>query len=196
MKDTCVINVETTGLNPFEDEILEIGIIRLGKGEGITARFSSLVWPGEEIFKKPDTKRVLKVLGRKVDDFRIAPSSEDVAKHALSFIGDWRTTQIAAYNVHFERAFLQRKAWERIGKGYPWPISIMLQCAETMGKAGSPLCPWNEELKTYRWPRLIDAIHFFRVRYDPQRVHDALHKAEMAAGILLALPEHVEDPAA
>ena len=201
MKDICVISVETTGLDCFQDKILELAIVRLGEGSGISARFSSRVWPGEETFKLPGTIRMCNLLKRKVDDYRIAPFADEVAKLAGTFIGDWRTTQVASYNLQFERGFLQRKPWERIGKGYPWMISIMQRCADVMGHAGSPYCPWNEELKTYKWPRLIEAAHFFHVPYDPRKNHDALHKAEIAAMVVVALYEledtsMMEDPSA
>lgn len=185
MTDTYVIDIETTGLDAFEDEILEIGIVRIDTGRNICGKFSSLVWPGEAVFGRPETKRALALQKREVSDFIHAPSPVEVATAALAFIGDWKDTQITSFNVQFERGFLRRKPWERIGKGYPWPLCIMDQCSEIMGRAGSPCCPWNEFRKSYKWPRLIEAAQFFGVRYDPQNGHSALHDAEVAAKIYL-----------
>jgi DNA polymerase III epsilon subunit-like protein len=187
LTDIFVIDIETTGLNIFEDEVLEIGIVRIDKGRNICGKFSSLVWPGEAVFSNPETARALAFQNRHKVDFIHAPSSEEVAKAAMAFIGGWKDTQIISFNVQFERGFLQRKAWQRIGKGYPWSVTIMDQCSRIMGPAGSPCCSWDEFRKAYKWPRLTEAAHYFDVPYDPRIRHSALKDAEMAAGIYLKI---------
>ena len=193
--DIFVIDIETTGLNPFEDEVLEIGIVRIDKARNISGKFSSLVWPGEEVFSLPETARALAFKNRHKIDFINAPSPEEVAKATMAFIGDWKDTLITSFNVQFERGFLRRKAWQRIGKGYPWSVSLMDQCSNIMGPAGSPCCSWNEVRKAYNWPRLTEAAHYFGVSYDPRSRHSALHDAEVSAGIYLKVFEHggIED---
>ena len=185
MPDMCVIDIETTGLDIFEDEVLEIGIVRIDRGRNICGRFSSLVWPGEAVFSRPETAKALAIQKRQVRDFICAPTSRGVANAALAFIGDWKNTQIASFNVSFERGFLRRKAWERIGKGYPWPVCIMEQCSNIMGRAGSSYCPWSNFRRAYKWPRLTEAAQYFGVPYDDKSGHTALHDAEVAARIYL-----------
>jgi DNA polymerase III epsilon subunit-like protein len=187
LKFLSVINIETTGHDIFEDDIIEIGIVRIDRGWNICGRFSSLVWPGEAVFSRPETASALALQKREKSDLMFAPSPDEVAKAALAFIGDWKHTQIASFNIHFERGFLRRKAWERIGKGYPWPVCIMELCSNIMGSAGSPYCPWNEYHRSYKWPRLNEAAHFFGVRYDHIHVHSALHNAEVAARIYIKI---------
>ena len=194
MPDLCVIDIETTGLDIFEDEVLEIGIVRIDRGRNICGRFSSLVWPGEAVFSHPETARALALQKREVSDLIFAPPPGEVAKAALAFIGDWKDTQVASFNVPFERGFLRRKAWERIGKGYPWPVCIMERCSNIMGRAGSPCCPWSEYHGSYKWPRLIEAAQYFDVRYDHIYGHSALHDAEVAARVYLkALMDGADD---
>ena len=195
MKDLCVIGIETTGLDVVNDEVLEIAIVRTDKARNISGKFSSLVWPGEAVFSLPETARALAFQNRHKIDFIYAPLPEEVAKAALAFIGDWKDKLITSFNVQFERGFLRIKAWQRIGKGYPWSVCIMDQCSDIMGRAGSPCCPWNEYRKAYNWPRLTDAAHYFGVPYDPRSGHSALHDAEVAAGIYLKIIERggIED---
>ena len=189
MKDLCVIGIETSGFDFVKDEVFEIGIVKIDKGRNISGKFSSLVWPGTRAFSRPGAEKALEAQKRNEMDFIYAPQPEEISKAALAFIGDWKNTKITSYNVQFERGFLRRKPWERIGKGYPWPGCIMDQCSEIMGREGSPCCPWNEYRKAYKWPRLTEAAHYFSVPYDPRIRHSALHDAEVSAGIYLKLIE-------
>jgi DNA polymerase III epsilon subunit-like protein len=195
LKNLCVIGIETTGLDVVNDKILEIGIVRIDKARNISGKFSSVVWPGEEVFSLSETARALAFQNRHKIDFINAPSPEEVAKAVLAFIGDWKDTLITSFNVPFERGFLQRKVWERIGKGYPWPVCIMDQCSNIIGPAGSPCRSWNEYRKAYNWPRMTEAAHYFGVSYDPRSRHSALHDAEVSAGIYLKIIERggIED---
>ena len=191
-KYLCVINIETTGLNFVNDEVLEIGLVKMDQSGVICGRFSSLVWPGEEVFSRSETSRALSFMKRQVSDFKYAPSPEEVANAVLAFIGDWKKTHLTSFNVQFVRGFLHRKAWGRIGKGYPWPISIIDQCSDIMGRARSPFCPWSDHYQSYKWPRLTDAAHYFKVQYDPRMVHSALPDAEVAARIYQKMIERGE----
>ena len=61
MYDTYVsIDLETTGLNPKRDRIIEIGAIRVEQGE-ITKEFSTFVNPGRKL-----EKRITELTGRGV----------------------------------------------------------------------------------------------------------------------------------
>ena len=185
MKDLCVIGIETSGLDVVQDEILEIGIVKIDKGRNISGRFSSLVWPGAGAFSRPVAEKALEVQNRNEKDFICAPLPEEIAKVALAFIGDWKHTQLASYNVRFDRGFLRRKAWERIGNGYPWSVCIMQLCSHIMGRAGSPQCSWSDFHRPYSWPQLTDTAQIFGVQFDPTHGHRALFNAELAARIYL-----------
>lgn len=187
MENLCVIGIETTGLDVLTDEVVEIGIVKVAKGETIIGRFSSLVWPSETVLSRPETARALRLQKREMSDFMHAPKSADVAKVVLAFLGSWKNTQIASYNLRFEREFLRHNGWERIGNGYPWSVCLIERCAHIMGLAGSPYCPWDANHQSYKWPRLIQAAEFFGIQIDHRLKHTALHKAEVAANIYLKM---------
>jgi len=191
--DICVIAIETTGLYFPQDEILEIGIVRIDRGRKIIGKFSSLVWPGEEAFQGPDISWALDHQNRKKTDFLLAPSPEKVATAVLAFLGDWKKTQNISYHVPFTRGFLRQKAWERIGKGYRWPINLIDTCSTIMGNADSPFCPWSNERNGYKWPSFINAVDHFGIQHDFSDVGTALDSAEVAAKIYLKILEHHEN---
>ena len=51
MKDYITIDLETTGLDPKHDKIIEIGAVRIRNGE-IAAKYETFVNPGREVLKK------------------------------------------------------------------------------------------------------------------------------------------------
>ncbi|MEW8959925.1 MAG: exonuclease domain-containing protein [Moorella sp. (in: firmicutes)] len=77
-----VLDVETTGLDPNCDQIIEIAAIRLEKGQ-ITGRLHTLINPGRSI-----PPHIQKLTG--IDDamVRHAPSLTEVLPHLLDLMGD------------------------------------------------------------------------------------------------------------
>jgi len=92
-----ICDLETTGLIPERDEILEIGLVRLEEGK-ITATFQSLVKP-----QKPLPLRIKRLTGLDDNDFFKSPTIEQVLPRVADFIGD---KPIMGHNVHFDLDFL------------------------------------------------------------------------------------------
>lgn len=93
------VDVETTGLDATQDEIIEVGLCRVEDGV-VTARFSSLVRPGV-----PVPPRVQRLTG--IDDAAVAgaPSWAEVAGEVASFIG---SAPLVGHYVTFDAGFLSR----------------------------------------------------------------------------------------
>lgn len=50
MKPLAVIDVETTGLNPYRfDRVVEVAVVLVGPGQGISAELTTLVNPERDI---------------------------------------------------------------------------------------------------------------------------------------------------
>ena len=192
--DICVIAIDTTGLYYLQDEILEIGIIRIDRSRKIIGKFSSLVWPGETAFQSPNISWALNKRKRKRNDFLLAPSPEKIANAALAFLGNWKTTQIISFHVPFTRGFLRRKPWDRIGNGYRWPINLIDMCSKIMGEADSPHCQWSNERNGYEWPSFMDAIDHFGIQHDFSEMNSVLDSAEVVTKLYLKILEHRETP--
>ena len=80
--DYTVLDLETTGLSPTEDEIIEIALLRIRNGL-VTDKFETLVKPYIEI-----DDYITNLTGISNDMVRNAPSIVEVLPKVLSFIGN------------------------------------------------------------------------------------------------------------
>ena len=93
----CVLDTETTGLSPYSDEVIEIGILKI-RGGIIVDEYSQLIKPKNRI----DTfiTELTGITNRMVQD---KPSIKAVEKDVLSFLGD---DVIVGHNTSFDIRFL------------------------------------------------------------------------------------------
>lgn len=100
MNTVVAIDIETTGLDPDRDAIIEIGAVRF-KGNRIEDEWSTLVNPQRHV-----PEFITALTG--IDDamLRTAPAFGDVAKDVQAFIGDAR---ILGHNVRFDLGFLRKR---------------------------------------------------------------------------------------
>ena len=100
MDEVCVaLDLETTGLSPARDVIIEIGAVRF-RGEEILGTYETLVNPGREV---PEFVRQL--TGITQNDVDSAPPLSAVAEDVKAFVGD---DPVVGHNVGFDMGFLER----------------------------------------------------------------------------------------
>ncbi len=105
MYDTYVsIDLETTGLNPKRDKIIEIGAIRVEQGE-ITKEFSTFVNPGRKL-----EERITELTGIRDEELANAPELEEVFPELLEFMGD---LPLLGHRILFDYSFLKKAAVDR-----------------------------------------------------------------------------------
>lgn len=92
-----VIDVETTGLDPTYDKIIEIGALKVENGTLVDS-FSTLVNPGV-----PVDDFITQLTGITNDDLASAPAPDSALSAFSSFIGD---SILVGHNVHFDVNFL------------------------------------------------------------------------------------------
>lgn len=95
------LDLETTGLNPAYDRIIEIGMARVEQGK-VTATYSTLINPGITV-----SERVVCLTGIHNDELADKPRIEDVIMKILDFIGDY---PILGHNIIFDYSFLKKAA--------------------------------------------------------------------------------------
>lgn len=95
------LDLETTGLNPAEDEIIEIAWVRF-EADRIVESFSSLVRPQQSF-----PARITELTGISPDDVALAPPIEEVLPGVLAALFG-RT--VVAHNASFDREFLEAAA--------------------------------------------------------------------------------------
>lgn len=100
--DYVVFDLETTGLSPFKDEIIEIGAVRVDKDGKIVGTFTTLVKPSQ-----PVSEFIQNLTGISNKMLSDAPSIYTVLPRFADFVGD---SILVGHNVTFDIAFVQQKA--------------------------------------------------------------------------------------
>ncbi len=93
----AVVDIETTGLDPARDHIIEIGAIKIVDGS-ISDTFSTLVNPGVQI-----DSFITDLTGIANQDLVSAPDPEHALSDFYNFIGN---SILIGHNVHFDINFL------------------------------------------------------------------------------------------
>ncbi|MBE3573459.1 MAG: hypothetical protein IMW95_11010, partial [Moorella humiferrea] len=165
-----VLDLETTGLDPDRDRILEIAALRF-EGGVLVEEFSTLVNPGIPV--PPPIRRLT---GIDDDMVTAAPSLDEVLPGLLSLL---RGAAVFAHNSSFDLAFLERAV------GLPWPEPA-LDTLE-LSRILFPCLPSH---------KLGFLAGHFGLHVEP--CHRALADARAAAGLLeilweetLRLPPHL-----
>ncbi len=111
--DYVVFDLETTGLSPERDGIVEIGALRVRGGEVIEdEQFHSLVKPtaeGGQVLSIP--WRVSRIHGITDRHVAGAPTMDELLPDFLKFVGD---SAVVAHNASFDTGFM-RTAAKRAG---------------------------------------------------------------------------------
>lgn len=98
LNNVVFLDIETTGLNPLEDRIIEIGAVKIK--DGLVTKFSSLVNPKMEV--------PLSILdlctGMNQEDLERAPELNEVMNNLVGFIEEF---PIICHNAAFEKSFLK-----------------------------------------------------------------------------------------
>lgn len=105
MYDTYVsIDLETTGLNPKRDRIIEIGAIRVEQGQTV-GEFSTFVDPGRKL-----EERITELTGIRDEDLKNAPQMDEVFPKLLEFMGE---LPLLGHSILFDYSFLKKAAVDR-----------------------------------------------------------------------------------
>ena len=100
--DYVVFDLETTGLSPFKDEIIEIGAVKVNKEGQIVETFTTLVKPSQ-----PVSEFIQNLTGISNEMLKDAPSIYVALPRFANFAGD---AILVGHNVTFDIAFIQQKA--------------------------------------------------------------------------------------
>lgn len=167
-EDCVVLDIETTGLSPSWDEIIEISALRVRDGQ-IADTFSSLVKPENEI-----DEFITELTGITNEMLASAPSEADVLPLALDFIG---ADIIVGHNVNFDINFLYDHSLRLLKK----PLTN--DFVDTM-RISRKVLP---ELEHHRLCDIAKALNV-----EPKGEHRALADCETTFGCLCRMKEKVE----
>ncbi|MBE9474963.1 MAG: 3'-5' exonuclease, partial [Chloroflexi bacterium] len=100
MPNLVALDIETTGLDPKRDAIMEIGAVRFN-GRRVEEEWSTLVNPGRAV--PPFISQLTGITNQMVAH---APPFSDVSAELADFVGEAR---IIGHNVSFDLSFLRRQ---------------------------------------------------------------------------------------
>jgi DNA polymerase-3 subunit epsilon len=115
--DLVVVDVETTGWQPGEAALTEVGAVRVRDGQ-VTAEFCELVNPGV-----PIPGRISELTGITDDMVRTAPGPGQVLRRFIDFAAG---SVLAAHNAPFDVGFLRAACAQN---GLAWPASRVVDTA-------------------------------------------------------------------
>ena len=112
------VDVETTGMRPEHDRVVEIGIVRMEDGV-VTKKYSTLINPGRSI-----SAFITSVNGITNDALVTAPPFEEVALEIQDLLDG---AVFVAHNARFDYAFIKQE-FKRLGISFkrPYACSVLL----------------------------------------------------------------------
>ncbi len=95
------LDIETTGLNPANDRIIEIGMAKVENGV-ITDKYQQLINP-----QRPIEDRIIQLTGINDSMVENAPVINDIIADIIDFIGE---LPLLGHNIIFDYSFLKKSA--------------------------------------------------------------------------------------
>jgi DNA polymerase III subunit epsilon len=97
-QDFAIVDVETTGGHPVFHRVIEIGILRVEKGE-VVRTYKTLVNP-----EQPIPEWITNITGLRDEDVKDAPTFEEIKDEVLEMFED---AVFVAHNASFDYSFLR-----------------------------------------------------------------------------------------
>lgn len=121
-------DLETTGLSPVTDRIIEIGALKVKEGK-IKERFSEFINP---FMKLPEN--IIRLTGITDDMVRYAENEETVVKRFLEFAGDYT---VMGHNIGFDYSFMKTAAKRQKQEFDKQGIDTLELCRKLLPDLGS-----------------------------------------------------------
>lgn len=158
--DYVVFDIETTGLNPYECELIEIGAVKVRDGE-IIERYNQLIKP-----KSPIPTVISNLTSIDDELVKNEPYFEDIKDDFLAFIDG---CVLVAHNANFDVGFIKQKFLK-------FGIEIKNPFADTMKMARDLV----EGVRNYKLDTLTDKLNIRLVSH-----HRAVDDAEATAHLFI-----------
>jgi predicted DnaQ family exonuclease/DinG family helicase len=114
-----IFDLETTGMQPGFDEIIEIGAVKLVDGE-IVERFQTLVHPRQKL-----PLSIQRLTGISEEELKNQPSIEEVLPGFIEFVGN---TPMVGHNVGFDLGFMTAALGHRLSQTYYDTVELARWC--------------------------------------------------------------------
>ena len=175
MKKRIVLDLETTGLNPEYDEILQLSVVDAIDGSTI---INTLLEP-EFAVSWPEAENVH---GISPQDVKGKPKLADLHDQLVTLLNNTKT--VIGYNTYFDLGFLEE------GLGYHFPgkvIDVMREFASTYGERSEYYGDW-------KWQKLVTAASYYHYDWGQNHAHDSLADCRATLYVYQKMhPNEIED---
>lgn len=173
-----ILDLETTGLDPKHDEIIEIGIIKV-RNNKIVDTYQTLVQPSRKYFDDEDNEIYVdefieELTGITNEMLENSPKIEEVIENAINFISE---DIIVGHNVNFDINFLYDALKKHKSTEFSNNFLDLMKMA-------------RRAIKEINHHRLVDIANFFEYNYEP---HRALTDCNATYDLLNLLIKYIED---
>ena len=170
VQDFTAIDVETTGLNPKTERMIEVGAVKV-RGGKIVDQYESLINPGRKLEAK-----IIELTGITDEMLMEAPSPEEVMPRLLEFVGN---DIMLGHSLMFDYSFIKRLAVNL----KLWDVQSTSQGIDTLKIARHFLT----DLESRSLPFLCK---YFEI---PHKAHRAMEDAKATALLYEKLAEQFDD---
>ena len=165
-KTFIAFDLETTGVNPNQNKIIEIGAVKVEKGE-IIDTFQTFVNPGTTIKNK-----ITKINGITNEMVKDAPDVNSALSDFLDFIGNHT---LVAYNANFDLNFIEKNLNRKIEND---TYDALAECKKLYSG-----------FENYKLVTVADKLNVKK----PENFHRALEDSEVTARIFLRVVDDLVD---
>lgn len=159
--DTYIsIDLETTGLHPKQDKIIEIGALKVIDGR-ITETFSTFVNPARAL-----DENIVQLTGIRDEQLKSAPYIEDILPTVMDFLGD---LPLLGHSILFDYSFLKKAAVDR-------KLSFEKNAIDTLKIARKYLTDLEHRSLDYLCQYYQIEHHAHRALEDARATHFLYHK--------------------
>lgn len=166
----CLLDLETTGLSPVWDDIIEIGAIKILDGKE-AGRFQSLIQPPPLADGDFILPFITDLTGITNEMLRDAPKIDAVLPSLLDFLGD---LPIVGYNVSFDVNFIYANTWNLLERHFRSDFVDVMRLARKL----------HPELPHHR---LKDMVDLFGLSHE--NAHRTLSDCDATQACYLALKQ-------
>jgi DNA polymerase-3 subunit epsilon len=163
--DYVVIDIETTGLYPKKNKIIELSALKV-RNDIIVDQFTTLCHPGTKI-----SPSVSELTGITNDMIKDAPNINEALQPYLSFIGD---DIVIGHNAHFDINFIYVNCIKLLEKPFSNNFVDTLRLS-------------REECTNLRHHRLSDMVKHYNIT--TERLHRSLNDCHATHQVYLKLKE-------
>jgi len=166
-----IIDIETTGLNPHMDRIVEVGMVELDLATGeIKTVFDSLCHERPITRETVANSWIVKNGYITVEEVQRSPQFKDIKGQIQEIINRYEAGA-TAFNVSFDFDFLIARGI-KIKKKLPCPMLLSTDICRI---------PHKVQAKGWKWPKAEEAYNFFYPGSNYKEKHrgadDAVHEA-------------------